>query len=136
MWPPSRSPARSGSSRLTSSPAASGPSDERRKVSAITVALRHTPLTATESPTESWGARVSAASVSRTPSASSSTATTSHLAATRPVHISGSPPPPSPLPEAGRNQDVVLDALHLRAHRSHCVVNQLDALGLNRRLGV
>src|SRR3954447_19655007 len=146
MWPPSRSPARSGSSRLTSSPAASGPSDERRKVSAMTsalkrdpsttVAVRHTPLTATESPTESWGARVSAASVSRTPSASSSTATTSPLAATSPVNISGSPPPPSPLPEAGRDQDVVLDALHLRAQRSHRVVDQLDALGLDRRLGV
>ena len=37
-WPPRRSPARSGSSRLTSSPAPSGPSEVRRSVSGITSA--------------------------------------------------------------------------------------------------
>ena len=37
-WPPSRSPARSGSSRFTSSPSESGSSDVRRSVSGITSA--------------------------------------------------------------------------------------------------
>src|SRR6185295_15270938 len=66
-WPPSRSLARSGSSRFTSSPIWSGASDVRRSVSGMTsaanepfsrsVAVRQTPFTAIESPGSSSSAR-------------------------------------------------------------------------------
>src|SRR5262249_52544016 len=62
-WPPRRSDARSGSSRLTSEPGSSRPKDVRDNVSFIAsatneplrkaAALRHTPLTAIESPARS-----------------------------------------------------------------------------------
>src|SRR5680860_1158502 len=114
-WPPSRPPARTGSSRLTSLPAASGPSEERRSVSAITSAakesartpraVRQTPFTATESPSASSPAS-GLATESRAPSPSRSTAATVPVASTSPVNISA-----SPIPQPGDDQHVVVDAL-------------------------
>ena len=67
MWPPRRASARSASSRFTAEPTSSSPSEERRSVSCITsaaklpsaiaVAVRQTPLTATESPSATSAAR-------------------------------------------------------------------------------
>src|SRR3954463_11913583 len=114
MWPPSRSDARSGSSRFTWSPAPSGPSDERRSVSAITsarkpsavgsTAVRQTPLTATESPGPS-SAPPAAATRRLPPAPSSSTASTLPMPATSPVNTL------SPLLQPRADQHVVADAL-------------------------
>src|SRR3954469_23833380 len=139
MWPPSRSDARSGSSRFTRSPAPSGPSDERRSVSAITsapkpsadgsTAVRHTPLTATESP----GARSAPSAVDtrrRTPSPSSSTALTLPMPATSPVNTSR-----SPLLETRADQDVVADPLDLDGVGAQGGADRVDALAGDRRPG-
>src|SRR5680860_1890765 len=135
-WPPSRPPARTGSSRLTSLPAASGPSEERRSVSAITSAakesartpraVRQTPFTATESPSASSPAS-GLATESRAPSPSRSTAATVPVASTSPVNISA-----SPIPQPGDDQHVVVDALDVERDRAHRVVDPLDALRLDR----
>src|SRR4051794_32967823 len=133
-WPPSRSPARSGSSTFTLSPAANGPSEERLSVSAITSALkpsargssavRHTPLTATESPWRSSAA--SGVSTSRrTPSPSGLTRRTSAVLSTRPVNI-------SPFCETRAHEHVLVDLLHRRRQSPPGLVDQLDALAVER----
>src|SRR3954447_22555143 len=114
MWPPRRSLARSGSSRFTWSPAPRGPSDERRSVSAITsarkpsvdgsTAVRQTAFTATESPGPS-SAPSGVDTRRRTPSPSSSTASTLPMPATSPVNTR------SPLLQPRADQHVVADAL-------------------------
>src|ERR687897_476551 len=114
-WPPRRSPARSGSSRFTSSPIWSGASAVRRSVSGITsaakeplsrsVAVRHTPLTAIESPGASSPA--SGVSTSTRPCAKPRT---TPFPATSPVNT-------SPLLEAGNEQVVVVDPLGLDGER-------------------
>src|SRR5688572_848715 len=115
MCPPMRSPARSGSSRLTSSPIWSGASDVRRSVSGITsaaneplsrsVAVRQTPFTAIESPGPSSDA--SGVSTSTRPCAKPRT---TPFPATSPVNT-------SPLLEAGHEQHVVVDPLRLDGER-------------------
>src|SRR6266498_1945129 len=129
-WPPRRSPARSGSSRLTSSPSASGSSDVLRSVSGITsaandpllrsTAVRQTPLTAIESPGAS-----SAASAVSTSSLPALSARTTPLSATSPVNI-------SPLLQAGDDQDVVLDPLGLERERARACGDVADADALYR----
>src|SRR5829696_9499789 len=135
-WPPSRSCARSGSSRLTSAPSPTSASEERRSVSCMTsalkrppsiaVAVRQTPLTATESPSESSGARA-VRTARRTPSAVASTAVTVPRSATSPVNIRR-----SPLAHPGRDQDVVRDALALERERAGGLGDALDPLPLQR----
>src|SRR3954469_20877363 len=138
MWPPRRSLARSGSSRFTWSPAPSGPSDERRSVSAITsarkpsadgsTAVRHTPLTATESP----GASSAPSGVDtrrRTPSPSSSTASTLPMPATSPVNIG------LPLLEARADQHVVADSLDRHRLGAQGGADAVDARARNRGAG-
>src|SRR5918994_2558581 len=136
MCPPSRSPARSGSSRLTASPVASGPSELRRSVSSITsaekpsrlgsTAVRQTPLTATESPGSSSPAS-SLRTRRRTPPPSRSSDSTVPVPATSPVNT-------SPIPEAGDDQDVVVDALGLDRRRALRRGDLLDADALDGRL--
>src|SRR5689334_17567910 len=135
-WPPSRSVARSGSSRLTGAPSATSASEERRSVSCITsavkrppaiaVAVRQTPLTATLSPSEISGASA-VSTASRTPSAVASTAVTVPLSATRPVNIRW-----SPLAHPGGDQHVVGDAGALERERSGGLGDPLDAGALER----
>src|SRR6187200_2736404 len=134
-WPPSRSPARSGSSRFTSSPIASGASEVRRRVSGITsaaneplsrsTAVRQTPLTAIESPGPSSAA--SGVSTSTRPCASPRT---TPLPATSPVNT-------SPLLQAGDDQDVVLDPLGLDGERARAGrdLGHADPLECGLRLG-
>ena len=119
MWPPSRSAARSASSRLTRSPARSGPSEVSASVWFITsaskpsrvaaVAVRQTPLTATESPSA-----ISPAERGRDPQpralGAGSTASTVPTSAISPVNT-------SPLPHPGPDQDVVADPLGLGGQR-------------------
>ena len=91
-----RPSARSASSRLTGEPPATSPSDERRSVScmtsalkvpsAIAVAVRHTPLTAIESPVPSSPAN-RVRTVRRTPSPVFSTASTAPRSSTSPVNM-------------------------------------------------
>src|SRR5215204_461618 len=134
MWPPSRSEARSASSRFTPEPAATSASDERRSVSCITsarnsppsiaVAVRQTPSTATESPSAIWPAsRVRTPSV--TPSAFASTAVTVPRSCTSPVNT-------SPLPEPGGDQHVAGDPLDVERERARRLRDPLDALALER----
>src|SRR5688500_4697749 len=129
-WPPRRSPARSGSSRFTSSPSESGSSDVRRSVSGITsaaneplfrsTAVRQMPLTAIESP----GASSPASSVS-TSSRPPSSARTTPFAATSPVNT-------SPLLEPRDDQHVILDALHLDRERARPGGDVAHAAALHR----
>src|SRR4051812_25270306 len=147
MWPPSRSDARSASSRLTRPPPETPASEDRRSVSCITsaakapsairVAVRQTPLTATESPSP-----ISAVSgvrtVSRTPSGGASTASTAPRSWTRPVNttqtlgIRRARARRSPVPQAGGDQHVVADALHVERQRPGGVRDALGALPLER----
>src|SRR4051794_12763913 len=137
--PPSRSEARSGSSRFTGAPSPSPASEERRSVSCITsalkrpsaiaVAVRQTPLTATESPSPI--SRASAvATASRTPSGVASTPQTVPLSATRPVNIRR-----SPLAHAGRDEDVVGDVQALQRERAGGLGDPLHPLALQRIAG-
>src|SRR6185369_10722154 len=97
--PPSRPPSCTGRSRLTGDPGASPPSPVRRSVSAITsavkvlseesVTVRHTPLTAIDSPCPASAVTRGPRTVSRAASASCSTATTSPSSSTIPVNIRG-----------------------------------------------
>src|SRR5687767_6444733 len=138
MWPPRRSDARSGSSRLTESPWPSGPRDERRNVSAITsvrkpaglgsTAVRQTPLTATESPGSS-SPPSGVATWSRTPSPSCSTACTLPSPATSPVNIG------LPLLEPCADQHVVGDPLDLDGRGAGSGIDRVDALAGDRRAG-
>src|SRR4051812_15490048 len=134
MWPPSRSLARSESSRLTRVPSPTPASEERRSVSCITsaakrspsidVAVRHTPLTATESPSESSPARP-VRTARRTPSPVASTAVTVPRSWTRPVNT-------SPLPQACGDEDVLADGLAVQGQRAGRLGDPLDALALHR----
>src|SRR5689334_1198128 len=137
-WPPSRSSARSGSSRLTGLPASRGPSEERRRVSAITsarkapsamvTAVRQTPLTAIESPSDSSSA--SAVSISiREPAGSFSSERTLPRSWTRPVNI-------SPLRHPRADENVVVHALDLARDCASGGVDRLHALPLERRARV
>src|SRR5215208_5283490 len=133
--PPRRSPARSGSSRFTSSPSPSGSSDVRLSVSGITsasnepfvrpTAVRQMPLTAIESPSRSSAA--SGVSTVRRPPSS---ARTTPFPATSPVNT-------SPLLEALDDQHVVLDALclHREGARARRDVADAHALDGGPRLG-
>src|SRR4051794_39056695 len=96
--------------------------------SSTVVAVRHTPLMATESPGETSGVSV-VRTCRRTPSAVSSTVATSPRSMTSPVNISG---PPLPLPDAGRDQDVVADALRVQRQRPHRLGDALGSLALER----
>src|SRR5215213_5635189 len=139
MWPPSRASARSASSRFTRPPSSTSPSDERRSVSCMTsapkrspqipTAVRHTPLTATESPSPS--SRASGDStVSRTPSAVRSTRATCARSATSPVNI---PATASPLAQPRRDEDVAPGRqLAVEGQRAQRVLDPLDARALER----
>src|SRR4051794_40082189 len=119
---------------FTASPGASGPSEERRSVSAITsarkppspgsTAVRHTPLTATESPALSCPASAVATSM-RAPSPSGSTALTVPVASTRPVNT-------SPLREPRADQHVVADLLDVVGERPARGADELEAGALDR----
>src|SRR3954454_11129450 len=134
MWPPRRSPIRIASSRLTCEPCSSSPSADRRSVSSITsapkrgphrpTAVRQTPLTATESPSDSSEASFDS-KVRRAPSSERSTVATMPRSSTRPVNT-------SPLLQAGRDQQVVLDLLAVERDRPQRVGDVLDALALER----
>src|SRR5919197_266433 len=135
MCPPRRSSALTGSSRLTCAPAATSASEERRSVSFMTsapkrsplrpTAVRQTPLTLTESPSES--SRASGDSIaSRTPSLVECTSATVPRSATRPVNNR------LPLPQPRRQQDVAGHALALEGQRAQRVGDRVDALALQR----
>src|SRR3954463_10040764 len=134
MWPPSRSLARSASSRLTRSPSRSSPSDERRSVSAITsapkrgphspTAVRHTPLTATESPSRSSLVKPDS-KLSRAPSVVRSTGATVPRSPTSPVNT-------SPLLQPRGDQQVLGHALALERLGAQRIGDVLDALALQR----
>src|SRR5215207_9944653 len=134
MWPPSRSVARSASSRLTPEPRAASASDERRSVSCITsalnwpsaiaVAVRQTPLTATESPSAiSPASRVRTPSV--TPPSVASMTTTLPRSCTSPVNT-------SPFPEPRGDQHVAGDPFDVERERARRLGDPLDALALER----
>src|SRR3954447_2899757 len=134
MWPPSRSSARSGSSRLTAEPACTSPSDERRSVSCITsapksspphmpTAVRHTPLTATESPSRSSAAS-GERTLSRTPSAVWSTRWTVPRSWTSPVNMA------LPLAQARADEQILADDLAIECERAHGVGDPLHASAL------
>src|SRR5919201_6951451 len=137
-WPPRRSSGRSGSSRFTGSPSRSGPSEERRNVSAITsarkapsatvTAVRQTPLTAIESPSLSSSASEVSTS-RREPAGSFSTARILPRSCTSPVNT-------SPLRHPGANEHVVVHALYLARQRPPGRVDQLHALALERHARV
>src|SRR3954468_20643398 len=135
MWPPRRESGFNGSSRLTREPASSSLSEERRSVSFITsapksspphrpVAVRQTPLTATESPSLSSPARREVMAM-RTPSRVASTPVTVPRSSTRPVNT-------SPLLDPRADQQVALDALALQRERAQRIGDLLDALALER----
>src|SRR5215210_3412230 len=136
-WPPRRSDARSGSSRLTSAPSATSASEDRRSVSRITsavkrpsaiaVAVRQTPLTETLSPSPVSGASA-VRTAGRTPSAVASTAVAVPLSATSPVNIRRL----SPLAHPGADQHVVGDPAALERERAGGLGDALDALALER----
>src|SRR5919198_3609234 len=135
MCPPRRSSALTGSSRLTCAPAATSASEERRSVSFITsapkrspstpTAVRQTPLTATESPSESSpasGERIAR----RTPSVVALTSATVPRSATRPVNTA------LPLPQPGRDQHVAGDLVAVERQGAQRVGDRVDALALER----
>src|SRR5919204_1365230 len=133
-WPPRRSSGRSGNSRFTGSPSPSGPSEERRRVSAITsarkapsatvTAVRQTPLTAIESPSLSSSASEVSTS-RRDPAGSFSTARTLPRSRTSPVNT-------SPLRHPGADEHVVMHALDLAGERANRGVDRLHALAFER----
>src|SRR3954447_8954157 len=136
MWPPSRSAARSGSSRLTFDPGCTSPSDERRSVSCMTsapnsspphipTAVRQTPLTATESP--SLSSRASGERTDRrTPSEVWSTRWTVPRSWTNPVKMA------LPLSQSRADQQILADDLAVECERAHGVGDAVDAAALER----
>src|SRR5579875_4092593 len=151
MWPPSRSDGRSASSRLTRVPGRAAASEVRRSVWFITsasnspsraaAAVRHTPLTATESPAASWPASA-VATVRRTPSAEASSAVTRPRSAIRPVNTAPPPPRPlraawatSPFPQPRAHEQVLSDPLAGQSPRPDGGGDPLDALALQRIAG-
>src|SRR5690242_14057558 len=147
MWPPRRSAARRDSSRLTRLPAAASPSEERSSVSCITstaneppagstaVAVRHTPFTATESPSPISPARP-VATTRRVPSPSRSAAAIVPRSWTSPVNTPTTPlqtsGPRSPFPQARGEEHVLADALDVHGERPRGLGDPLDALPLER----
>src|SRR3954471_844613 len=147
MWPPSRSAARSDSSRLTAPPAPASPSEERSSVSCITstanapasrstaVAVRHTPLTATESPSPISRA-IAVAITRRVPSPSRSAASIVPRSWTSPVKTPTTPSQTtrarSPFPQPRRQQHVLAHLLHLHGERARGLGDPLHALALQR----
>src|SRR4051794_38062913 len=135
-WPPSRSAARSSSSRLTRDPGCASPNDERRSVSCMTsapnsspphipTAVRHTPLTATLSP--SLSSRASGVrTLSRTPSGVRSTRCTSPRSWTKPVNNR------SPLPQSRLDEQVLPHRLPVERQRPRGVGDLLHAAALHR----
>src|SRR4051812_20535649 len=95
--------------------------------SAIAVAVRQTPLTATESPSDSSPASP-VRTARRTPSAVASTAVTVPRSWTSPVNT-------SPLPQPGGDEDVLRAALALERQRARRLGDPLDALALDRIAG-
>src|SRR4051794_6291166 len=85
------------------------------------VAVRHTPFTATESPRAS-----SAASAERTRSRPSVCESTVPRSWTRPVNMA------LPAPHAGAYEDIVVHLLALECEGAHGLGDGLDALGLDR----
>src|SRR4051794_26549952 len=137
MWPPRRSDARSASSRLTGDPGSTSPSDERRSVSCITsapnsspphrpMAVRQTPLTATESPSLSSPAS-DERTERRTPSPVWSTRCTVPRSCTRPVNNGR-----SPLPQTGAHEQILADDLTVECERAHGVGDPIHASALQR----
>src|SRR5919197_829664 len=135
MCPPRRSSALTGSSRLTFAPAATSASEERRSVSFMTsapkrspstpTAVRQTPLTATESPSESSPA--SGETIARrTPSVVALTSATVPRSATRPVNTA------LPLPQPGRDQHVAGDLVAVERQCAQRIGDRVDALALER----
>src|SRR6185312_453604 len=132
--PPRRSCGRSGSSRFTRSPCARAPSDERASVSFMTsapktrsrvsIAVRHTPLTAIESPSAAPSGK-SAAIVRRAPSPDRSIATTCPIPCTSPVNT-------SPLPQPRGDEQILPDALAVERQRAQHFGDRLDPLALER----
>src|SRR5579875_3160996 len=119
-------------------PTRASASELRRSVSCMTsasntpvcrstaVAVRHTPLTAIESPSASSGAsRVK--TVSRTPPGERSAPTISPRSAISPVNIGA-----SPALDPGRDQHVLTDALAGQRARAQRVGDLLDTLALQR----
>src|SRR4051812_4472616 len=137
MCPPSRSDARSASSRLTGEPTSTSPSDERRSVSCITsapnsspphipTAVRQTPLTATESPSLSSRA-TGERTDRRTPSLVWSTRWTVPRSCTRPVNNGR-----SPLPQTCAHEQILADDLAVECERAHGVGDPAHAAALQR----
>src|SRR3954470_73808 len=139
MWPPRRSPIRIASSRLTCEPCSSSPSADRRSVSSITsapkrgphrpIAVRQTPLTAIESPSDSSLASVDS-NVRRAPSSERSTEATTPRSDTSPVKIG------SPFLEPSGDQEVLLDLLALEREGAQRVGDVLDPLPFERVAGL
>src|SRR3954471_22548772 len=136
MWPPRRSAARSGSSRLTRESGCTRPSDERRSVSCMTsapnsspphipTAVRQTPLTATESP--SLSSRASGERTDRrTPSEVWSTRWTVPRSWTNPVKMA------LPLSQSRADQQILADDLAVECERAHGVGDAIDPAALER----
>jgi len=91
---------------------------------AISVAVRHTPLTAIESPSRSSPV-TELATVSRTPSSERSSRVISPRSSMSPVNISA-----SPILDPGRDEQILSDPLALERQRSHGIGDLLDALAL------
>src|SRR5512132_2498264 len=128
-----RALAASASSRLTLLPLRTSASEERRSVSFMTsapkrsprrpTAVRQTPLTAIESPSES--SRASGDSMARrTPSLVEWTSATVPRSATRPVNN------PLPLPQARGEQHVARHLLAVEGQRPQRIGDRVDALAL------
>src|SRR5687768_2035477 len=129
MWPPRRALAWRAGSMFTLSPSPRLASEERRRVSSITsavkrpapvsTAVRQTPLMDTESPRAIGSTRVS--TVSRTPPPLRSTAATRALSWTSPVNT-------SPLLQPRADEQISVDHLVLEVKRAPRVRNARDAL--------
>ena len=108
ICPPNASPARSARSKFTFAPGTSSPSPVRDSVSRRTSAVnrepshfttvRHTPLTATDSPSPSGFAHGSSAAISRTSPTPRETRLTVPTRWTSPVNITSSPRTARPTP--------------------------------------
>src|SRR3954465_7109674 len=138
-WPPRRSSARRGSSRLTGEEGSSSPSVVSERVWCMTsasnapppteVPVRQAPLTATESPSDSSDA--SCAPIRRrAPSSEASTASTLPCSLTIPVNISSSH---SPFPEPRANEHVLAHLLVAGRERMDPVGDARGALALEDR---
>src|SRR5687768_18127360 len=134
MWPPSRALACSAGSTLTASPSLSEASEDRRRVSSMTsavkrpppisTAVKQTPLIDTESPRSIGSTLVS--TVSRTPSPLRSIAAIRALSCTSPVNT-------SPLLQPRADQEVAVDQVVLDVKCLARLTDALDALAAQHR---